>query len=432
MEWVLPTVALIVLAFATVSRRLEGTSITAPMVFTGAGLVFGAKAAGLVDPSPGGATVKLLASATLAVVLFGDAARIDLRALREEYRLPARLLGIGLPLTIAAGFGAAFLLFGSVGWPEALVLAIVLAPTDAALGQSVVTLPSLPSLVRQGLNVESGLNDGICVPLFGIAIAVASTEAGMTGAHRAVVLVVEEIGYGVLVGAGAGALAAGVVVFAAGRGLVEPLWLQVVPVAASVLAYTTAAAVGGSGFIAAFVGGLLFGAFRHRVGGEVGYLVEELGALLGAATFIVFGGVFLEPALGGITWTVAIYALLSLTLVRMVPVAAAMLGTSVRPPTVAFLGWFGPRGLASIVFAVLIVEHSGELPHEGLLLTTIYATVGLSVLLHGLSAAPLARRYAAWFAAHTPADVETESAHEIRWRTHVTHQLGRAAGDTSP
>jgi sodium/hydrogen antiporter len=302
-EWVLPTVALIVLAFATVSRRLEGTSITAPMVFTGAGLVFGAKAAGLVDPSPGGATVKLLASATLAVVLFGDAARIDLRALREEYRLPARLLGIGLPLTIAAGFGAAFLLFGSVAWPEALVLAIVLSPTDAALGQSVVTLPSLPSLVRQGLNVESGLNDGICVPLFGIAIAVASAEAGLTGAHHAVVLVVEEIGYGVLVGAAAGALAAGVVVFAAGRGLVEPLWLQVVPVAASVLAYTTAAAVGGSGFIAAFVGGLLFGALRQRVGGEVGYLVEELGALLGAATFIVFGGAFLEPALGGITWT---------------------------------------------------------------------------------------------------------------------------------
>jgi sodium/hydrogen antiporter len=154
-EWVLPTDALIVLAFATVSHRLEGTSITAPMVFTGAGLVVGAKAAGLVDPSPGGATVKLLASATLAVVLFGDAARIDLRALREEYRLPARLLGIGLPLTIAAGFGAAFLLFGSVAWPEALVLAIVLSPTDAALGQSVVTLPSLPSLVRQGLNVEA-------------------------------------------------------------------------------------------------------------------------------------------------------------------------------------------------------------------------------------------------------------------------------------
>src|SRR5215831_2104314 len=279
MEWILPAIAVSVLAFAAISRRLDGTSITAPMVFTAVGLVGGAKAAGLVHPSPDGATVKLLASATLAVVLFGDAARIDLRALREEYRLPARLLGIGLPLTIAAGFGAALVLFESLEWPEALILAIVLAPTDAALGQSVVTLPSLPSLVRQGLNVESGLNDGLCVPLFGIAIAIATTEAGITAAHHAVVLVVEEIGYGFLVGAGAGALAAAVVVFAGGRGLVEPLWLQVVPAAASVL--------GGSGFIAAFVGGLIFGALRHRVGGEVGYMLEELGALLGAATFVV-------------------------------------------------------------------------------------------------------------------------------------------------
>jgi len=427
----LPAIALVILAFAAVSRRLEGTSITAPMVFTGAGLVFGAKAAGLVAPSAGGATVKLLASATLAVVLFGDAARIDLRALREEYRLPVRLLGIGLPLTIAAGFGVALVLFGAVDWPEALVLAIVLAPTDAALAQAVVTLPSLPSLVRQGLNVESGLNDGVCVPLFGIAIAIGSTEAGLTAAHHAVVLVGEEIGYGVLVGVGAGALAAAVVVFAAGRGLVEPLWLQVVPAAGSVLAYTTAAAVGGSGFIAAFVGGMVFGALRRRVGGEVGYLVEQLGALLGAATFIVFGGAFLEPALGGITWAVVAYAVLSLTLVRMLPVAIGLLGTGARPPTVAFLGWFGPRGLASSVFAVLIVEHSGELPHESLLLTTIYATVGLSVLLHGLSAAPLARRYSAWYAAHGPSGVQTESAHGIRWRTQLPGGTQAAASRES-
>jgi NhaP-type Na+/H+ or K+/H+ antiporter len=334
------------------------------------------------------------------------------------------LLAIGLPLTIVAGLGTALVLFGSLAWPEALVLAIVLAPTDAALGQSVVTLPSLPSRVRQGLNVESGLNDGLCVPLFyiAIAIAVASAEAGETGAHRAVVLVVEEIGYGTLVGAGAGALAAAVVVFAGGRGLVEPLWLQAVPTAAAVLAYTTAAAVGGSGFIAAFVGGMLFGALRDRVGGEVGYLVEELGALLGAATFVIFGGGFLEPVLGEITWSVAGYALLSLTLVRILPVALAMRGTGARPQTVAFLGWFGPRGLASIVFAVLIVEQSGTLPQESLLLTTIYATIGLSVLLHGLSAAPLARRYGNWYTGRAPSGVEAESAHGIRWRTHLGRQ----------
>ena len=204
MDWALPAICVIVLAFAAVSRRLDGTSITAPMVFTGAGLLLGAKAAGLVDPEPNGSTVKMLASATLAVVLFGDAARIDFRALREEYRVPARLLGIGLPLAIVAGLVAGLALFGSLEWPEALVLAVVLAPTDAALGQSVVTLPSLPSLIRQGLNVESGLNDGLCVPIFYIAIAVASAEAGLTGSHHAVTIVAEEIGYGVLAGAGSG------------------------------------------------------------------------------------------------------------------------------------------------------------------------------------------------------------------------------------
>ncbi len=423
MEWALPAICVIVLAFAAVSRRLDGTSITAPMVFTGAGLLLGAKAAGVVDPAPNGETVKMLASATLAVVLFGDASRIDFRALREEYRVPTRLLGIGLPLAILAGLVAGLALFGSLAWPEALVLAIVLAPTDAALGQAVVTLPSLPSLIRQGLNVESGLNDGLCVPLFYIAIAVASAEAGLTGAHSAVTIVVDEIGYGVVAGAGAGALAAAILLLAARRGLVDPLWLQVVPVAAATLAYTTATALGGSGFIAAFVGGMLFGGLRRRVGGEVGYLVEQLGALLGAATFVVFGAAFLEPALGGITWAVAAYALLSLTVVRMVPVGIAMLGTGARPQTLGFLGWFGPRGLASIVFAVLIVEHPGELPHEGLLVTTIYATVGLSVLLHGLTAAPLARRYAAWYSRQGPSGVEAaESAHRVRWRTPVTQQ----------
>ena len=420
MTWLLPVVAVTVLAYAAVSRKLERTAVTAAMVFTGAGLLVGAKTLGLVEPSPAGETVKLLAASTLAIVLFGDAARIDLRALREEYNVPARLLGIGLPLTIAAGFVVALGVFGSLGWPEALVLAVILAPTDAALGQAVVTLPGLPMPIRQGLNVESGLNDGLCVPVFAIAVAVASTEAGLIGEHRAVTLVAEEIGYGVLMGAAAGAVAAAVVVLAGARGWVEPVWLQVVPVAGAVLAYTAAVAVGGSGFIAAFVGGMVFGGIRRRIGGEVGYLVEELGGLLAAATFVVFGGALLGPALGHVTWSVGIYAVLSLTVIRMVPVAIAMLGTHARPPTIGFLGWFGPRGLASIVFAVLLVEAEGTLPHENVVLTTVFVTIGLSVLAHGVSAAPLARRYARWFNTHpSTGSLAVESGtteRDVRWR----------------
>ena len=421
MTWALPTIAIALLAYAAVSGRLEGTSITAPMVFTAAGLLVGAETLGLVDPVVSGEAVKLLAEATLALVLFGDASRIDLKALREEVSIPARLLGLGLPLTLIVGFGAGLVVLGELDWTEALILAVVLAPTDAALGQAVVTLPRLPSRVRQGLNVESGLNDGICVPLFFIVLAIAQTQAGEVTDVTAFRLVVDEIGYGILGGLIAGTLAAGVVVVGGSRRLIGESWLQVVPLAAAVLAYTLADALGGSGFIAAFVGGMVFGTLRRRHGGEVGYLIEELGGVLGATTFIVFGAVMLGPALGAVTLAVAVYAILSLTVARMLPVAVAMLGRGARRPTVAFLGWFGPRGLASIVFAVILVEEGG-LPHESLLVTTIVATVALSVVAHGVTAAPLASRYAAWFESHPKDDVpvlESRSATHVRWRNPV-------------
>jgi NhaP-type Na+/H+ or K+/H+ antiporter len=209
-----------------------------------------------------------------------------------------------------------------------------------------------------------------------------------------------------------------VIVLAGQAGYVEGSWLQLVPVAGAGLAYSTASAVGGSGFIAAFVGGAMFGAMRRRIGGEVGYFLEEAGALLGAATFVVFGAVLLQPALGRLSWQVALYSVLSLTLIRMLPVAVAMLGTRARTPTVAFLGWFGPRGLASIVFAVILIE-AGTLPNEALIVTTVMITIGLSVLLHGLTAAPLANRYAAWFESH-PRDsrptLESGSSTHVPWR----------------
>ena len=417
--WALPTIALALLGFAAVSGRLEGTPITAPMVFTAVGLFVGADTLGLVDPTVSSEAVKLLAEATLALVLFGDASRIDLHALRDEVSLPARLLGLGLPLTLLVGFAVGLVVLGSLSWAEALLLAVILAPTDAALGQAVVTLPRLPSRVRQGLNVESGLNDGICVPLFFIVLAVAQAEAGDVSDVAAFKLVGEEIGYGIAGGAVAGVLAAAVVVMAGGRRLVDAPWLQVVPVAAAALAFGLADALGGSGFIAAFVGGMIFGGLRRRSGGEVGYLIEELGSVLNAVTFIVFGAVMLGPALGAATWAIALYGVLSLTVVRMLPVGIAMLGTGARRPTVGFLGWFGPRGLASIVFAVILVEEGG-LPHENVIITTIVITVGLSVLAHGLTAAPLAERYAGWFESHPKGALpvlESRSTTHVRWRT---------------
>jgi len=417
--WTLAIVAASLLAYASVSRRLAGTMITSAMVFVGIGLVVGPEMLDRLDAPPTGHGVRVLAEATLTLVLFADASRIDLRALRREYAVPARLLGIGLPLTIVVGALAAWALFPALTFVEAVVLGIMLAPTDAALGQAVVTLPELPSRIRQGLNVESGLNDGICVPLLLIALAAAETQADITTQSHAATVVVEEIGYGILGGVAAGVLGAAVVVVAGRRKLISPAWLQITPVAAAALAYGIANPLGGSGFIAAFVGGMVFGGLRRRGEGEDTFLLDQMGGLLDAVTFLLFGAVLLGPSLGHVTWQVAVYAVLSLTVVRMAPVGVAMLGTRARPPTVAFLGWFGPRGLASIVFAVIVVEEA-HLPHTETILVVTYVTVGLSVFLHGLSAAPLAARYAGWYRSkpsdHLP-PMESVHAPAQRWRS---------------
>ena len=262
-------------------------------------------------------------------------------------------------------------MLGDLALIEAVLLAIVLAPTDAALGQAVVSDERIPSRVRQGLNVESGLNDGICVPLLLIAIAVAEAQEGAIGDGAAVHLVLEEIGYGCLGGVIAGAAAAAAIGIGVSRGLIDAIWLQIIPVAGAGLAYGLAVWMGGSGFIAAFVAGAVFGGLRREVGGEATRFLEEAGELLGAVTFILFGAVMLVPMLDELSVEIVLYALLSLTVVRMVPVALAMLGSGARPPTVAFLGWFGPRGLASIVFAVILVEEA-DLAHESVLLNAIF------------------------------------------------------------
>ena len=389
----------LVLAYAALSRRLDGLLVSAAMFFVTSGFVLGPSGLGWIDLTVGNSTVRLLAEATLTLVLFADAARIELAVLRREFTMPARLLGVGLPLTIVAGVVVALATVAGLSPVEALVLAIVLAPTDAALGQAVVIDRRLPSRIRQSLNVESGLNDGICVPLLLIAIALAEAEEGVIGGGAAVTLVIEEIGFGIVGGALAGGLGALVLIVAVRRALSTVAWLQVIPPAAAAMAYGIADSLGGSGFIAAFVGGLVFGSLRRDAGGEATTLTEEIGAILNALTFIVFGAAFLGPVLAGLTPPLALYAVLSLTAIRMVPVAAALLGSGAKAPSVAFIGWFGPRGLASIVFAVIVVEEAA-LPHAPDIMAAIAATVLLSILAHGLSARPLTERYVRWWSGH--------------------------------
>jgi sodium/hydrogen antiporter len=420
-KWDLAIAAASVLVVAGVSRRLTGTIVTPPMVFVLIGVLVGPLVIDDLAPDANGTTIRTLAEATLTVVLFSDASRINLRVLRREYAVPLRLLGIGLPLTIAVGALLAMAVLTDLTVAEAIVLAIVLAPTDAALGEAVVTEPRLPSRIRQGLNVESGLNDGICVPLLLIALAAADVEEHVSSSHHAVTIAAEAIGYGILGGVAVGLLASGIVAIASRHDLITESWKQVIPIAAAALAYGCAAALGGSGFIAAFVAGAIFGGVVSEESEQASRLSEEVGNLLAGVTFLLFGAALLGPALKHVSWQIALYAVLSLTIVRMLPVAIGMIGTGARRPTVAFLGWFGPRGLASIVFAVIVIEESHLHGADTILLAT-YLTIGLSVFAHGITAAPAARAYARWYESHRRHPPEMESVPTTDHRVRVSRR----------
>jgi len=307
------------------------------------------------------------------------------------------------------GFGAGILLFPGIGLASAFLLSTMLCSTDAALGQRVVDNPAVPARVRQALDVESGLNDGLAVPFFLVAmdISMATLEGSVPSA--VISNAVAQIGWGIVAGVGAGIFGGVLIRIAEQRLWLRPRWRQVVTLAVALTAYAAAVSLGGSGFIAAFVGGMTFGAVSKEHGLRVTYFTEEAGGLLAAVTWIGFGALALSHALPYITWRVVLYALLSLTVVRMVPVAISLARTDARMPTLAFIGWFGPRGLASVVFGLLALERG--VPEVQTLLATVVVTVGLSVFLHGITSVPLVAAYQRWYAAHAEAHpLATEAA----------------------
>src|SRR3954454_23774177 len=280
MTWALALVALALIGVASVSQRLTGTLVTPAMLFVAFGLLVGPEVLDGVDLSSSGEVVRALAETTLTLVLFADASRIDLGALRRTVDVPARLLGNGLPRTIALGAAFASVMFGELSVEEAVILAVVLAPTDAALWQAVVTAPRVPQRIRQGLNVESGLNDGICVPLLFAAVAIADVESEISGGRSPGTLLVEELGYGVVGGVVAGLLIAVIVTQAGRRDLIAAAWRPVIPAAGAALAYGVASGLHGSGFIAAFVAGMVFRLALHRDPEKLNQFTEELGSVL--------------------------------------------------------------------------------------------------------------------------------------------------------
>lgn len=388
----------LLLAVAILARPLARAWVSTALVFVVAGCVTGPAMLGWFEVGFTTSTVHLVASLALATVLFSDAALTDLRVLRSVAAQPLRLLTVGLVLTIVLGTLLAMALLSPLTAALCLVVGTMLAPTDAALGAPVVTDEAVPADVRQVLSVESGLNDGLAVPVLLLALGWAGLGDPGAGFLRLLLVV---LGLGAVIGAAIAALVAYAWLLATRRWGQTPTWSSLVPLLTAVLCYLASEEARGSGFIAAFVGGMVFGIVQ-RASIERELLVDEsVSNLLQGAVWFVFGAMAVGPLLtsGSADWRWGVYALLSLTVVRMVPVWLSLLGTGQRPPTVAFMGWFGPRGLASVVFLVTVLDLGPATPDALAVTGVVTTTVLLSIVLHGFTAKPLAERYGSWAAA---------------------------------
>lgn len=406
---VAPIFATLLLAFVLVSRRLEGSPVSPALVFAAGGVVTGLAGGAELNPrdlaGTSGEVVRVVAELALALVLFAGASSIGLRRAAAERRLPDRLLGVGLPLTILAGTLAAVLLLGGLEFWLCVLVAALLAPTDAALAAPVVTDERVPGPVRRSLDIEAGLNDGVCVPVVTFALAAAvSVEGSPTTALWREALVT--IGGGVLVGAIAGWGGGALLGLAERR---DSMAADARPFAAAALALATffiADEVGASGFIAAFVAGLVAARALGERQRSLVRFSERDGALLSFAVFFAFG-ILAAGVLGDVSAAEVLYAVLSLTLVRMAPVALALAATGLRHPSFAFMGWFGPRGIATIALLLVAVGEEPDLAGLDVVIRTVTATVLLSIVLHGVSAPALVARYGAWSAALPAGAAET-------------------------
>jgi NhaP-type Na+/H+ or K+/H+ antiporter len=378
-----------------VGGRLARFDVTAPIAFIALGLVVANEPLQLVDLSPSSETVRTIAELTLALVLFSDASSVDLGALRRDAGVPARLLFVGLPLTIALGCGVALLVLpGTDGW-LALLIAASVAPTDAALGAPIMENRRIPERVRRILNVESGLNDGIATPVVAFAIAGAAVATHVADAVN-LRTAVWDLVLGVVIGAATGLVGGWLLRRAQALGWANSSFRPIAVLGVALFAYAAAVNADANGFVAAFVGGMAFGSVMDKGEQDAIELTTDAGSLGSVIVWFLFG-VLLVPVLEHASWSAVVYALISLTIVRMVPVALALLGTGIDRPAVLFLGWFGPRGLASVVFA-LIAFDGLEGADARLVLSTITVVVLMSVIAHGVTARPIAH----WFARRNP------------------------------
>jgi NhaP-type Na+/H+ or K+/H+ antiporter len=402
--------------YALGAARLEYLMITGPIVFVVLGFVLGPELVSVVDASVGSEIVRVVTGVTLAMLLFSDASSVNLRALRRDASVLVLLLFVALPLAVVFGAMAAWVLLPALGLATCALLASLLAPTDLSLGLAMFRNPRVPDRVRRTINVESGLNDGVATPVVMLFIGLVVAESEHD-AHQ-FVLAIEEMAIGVGIGVVIGVAAGLLLRFSARRKWSTAASRQFAALAFALLAYGGGLALEGNGFIAAFVAGITFGAVSHEVATEAVEYVERTGVLLTLAVWFIFGAAIAPILLkDGLGWQPIVYALLSLTVVRMLAVALALVSKRLHWSTVLFVGWFGPRGLASVAFLILALQSLSE---AGIETTLLAATAGwtilLSVILHGISAGPVAAWYSAKAAGFAPGSPELEPTTVVQTR----------------
>lgn len=388
----LAIMAVFVFIYSAVAGGVEKKPMSGPIIFMAFGVLAGPMVLGLMESDITAGMLRSFAELSLALVLFTDAANADITTLKRSRGLPERMLLIGLPLTIVLGFLAGLLFFPDMPLLQVALLAVMLAPTDAALGKGIFANPKVPVRIREALNVESGLNDGICVPILYLFLALAVTTEIQEGpVSLALTLLAREIGIGMAVGLGATALGVVVLKLSIKRRWVQENWMPVPVVALAFACYAVAQTLEGSGFIACFVGGLLFDIMFKGGKHKVLEAAEGMGNTLALITWVIFGFALVGQVLTAFSWTIVIYSLLSLTIIRVLPVYLSLAGTGESVYGKLFMGWFGPRGLASIVFIIIVWEKN--LPNAMTMGVTVVCTVILSVIAHGLTANPMAKLF---------------------------------------
>jgi len=383
--------AILILGYGLFSKLSDKSVITAPMVFVSLGLLASYFPVNFLTGGANAPSVKVFAELALIMVLFTDASTINVSDLKKEKQFPARLLFIGLPLTMLLGFLLAIPLFPSSNYWVLALMAFILSPTDAALGQAVVTSKLVPEKIRQTINVESGLNDGIALPPILICLAVLSTSPSVdTTVDYWVFFTLKQFVFGPLIGGLVGWIGGWLVDKSSSKGWMNPTFQRLASLALAILAFSLAEMVHGNGFIAAFFAGLMLGTHSPTTRERLKDFGEAESQALALFIFLLFGMIIVPMAYPFWNFSTLIYAILSLTVIRMIPVTISLFGAKLSWKTIAFIGWFGPRGIASVLYLLLVVIEIGLKGFEQVL-SIIVLTVLLSIFLHGITAVPLSK-----------------------------------------